>query len=444
MSQNINCNRTLTFTKGGGGTPKIIMDAETTADVLYVLPATDATESVCFGNGTDNLDVTFYGASGTSSYMRWDESGDDLVLAGADFLLGSGAVINFNSGNVTITHSTGALTLNSTSKLQFAGANQYIQCSAADTLAINSGTTMNLSISGTTEVTLNATNFTVSGTNFLVGTDGAGKVSRFYANTANYNVAFSPSGDSNKGVWYFGSGTWGVDVHCQSHGAGYMLWDASEAKLTFVQAGIDFTTSASGTYEILLKNNVADALSIKSGANDFIVFTTTTAGPELSFHQRLNLIGAGIIMDTAVSGSYNIDLKNSVADALSIRRGTTDMMCFNTSIPIIDFYPLVRFYGTSNRGAIFPPLSRLEWGDANSYMQAPSTDHIQIRANATDGDAIALYSGTGGSVQMANCFLNLFNSPGTDGDSNGDIWYDTVSNTFKGFENGSAVTFTTS
>ncbi len=79
MSQNIYVDRTLQFNKGGGGTPKIIMDADDSANILYILPATDATETICFGNATKNLDVTFYGGtSGTS--LLWDESLDKLLL----------------------------------------------------------------------------------------------------------------------------------------------------------------------------------------------------------------------------------------------------------------------------------------------------------------------------------------------------------------------------
>ncbi len=79
MSQNIYVDRTLQFNKGGGGTLKIIMDADDSANILYILPATDATESICFGNATKNLDVTFYGGT-TGTSLLWDESLDKLLL----------------------------------------------------------------------------------------------------------------------------------------------------------------------------------------------------------------------------------------------------------------------------------------------------------------------------------------------------------------------------
>jgi len=146
MSQNINCNRTLTFTKGGGGASKVIFDTDDSTTILYVLPATDATEYVCFGNATKNMDVIMYGGT-AGNYFHWDESGDDLLLvgtstqlavagtteststttgslrtagglacvgdfyAGDDIFLTSGAVLNWNAGNVTLTHSALTLTL---------------------------------------------------------------------------------------------------------------------------------------------------------------------------------------------------------------------------------------------------------------------------------------------------------------------------------------------
>ncbi len=81
MSQNIYIDRTLQFNKGGGGTSKIIMDADDSADILYILPATDATEYIAFGNATKNMDVKFFGDT-SGAYMLWDESANALVFAG--------------------------------------------------------------------------------------------------------------------------------------------------------------------------------------------------------------------------------------------------------------------------------------------------------------------------------------------------------------------------
>lgn len=81
MSQNVYVDRTLQFNKGGGGTLKVIMDADDSADILYILPATDATEYVAFGNATKNMDVKFFGNT-SGAYMLWDESADDLLLVG--------------------------------------------------------------------------------------------------------------------------------------------------------------------------------------------------------------------------------------------------------------------------------------------------------------------------------------------------------------------------
>mgnify|MGYP001100521178 CR=1 FL=1 len=49
--------------------------------------------------------------------------------------------------------------------------------------------------------------------------------------------------------------------------------------LVLVAKGIDMSTAGTGSYDITLKTNMADALSIKDSAADIIVFATTTGTP---------------------------------------------------------------------------------------------------------------------------------------------------------------------
>lgn len=354
--------------------------------------------------------------------IEWDEENDRLLT--------TGATIRFGTDD----------------KLEFRHAGHYIQSDAASDLMVNASTNLVLAINGTDEVNLDTTNFRVSGTNFLVGNDGAGKIVRFYSSTADYNSYWNPFADGNKGTFYFGSGNKGVDVVFAGRLTGQgMLWDASLSTLTFTGTSkIDMTTSGTGNYEIALKANSAEALRITEEGAPLMVFTTTTSGREMVFHQKINLWNGGIDMDNAVSGTYNFTLRDSVAEALIIRRGTTDMMTFNSLMPIVNFLTLVRFHGEGNRGAQFTFDSRLEFGDTSAYIYSPAglhmPGHIYIWSNATDGDSIILRTGAGGSVQLYNCYLNLFPTA-TDGDTDGDIWYDPVSNKFQGRANGVTVDF---
>ena len=104
MSQNIYVDRTLQFNKGGGGTPKIVMDTDDSTTILYILPTTDATEYVAFGNATLNMDVKMFGNT-SGNYLLWDESADSLLLTGTSTRLTI-------AGTTTSTSTTtGALTV---------------------------------------------------------------------------------------------------------------------------------------------------------------------------------------------------------------------------------------------------------------------------------------------------------------------------------------------
>ena len=78
MGQQVNVYRELDFYYGG--TKKIVFDTDTSSTILYILPKTDATEYVAFGNGTLNMDVKFFG-NAAAQYMLWDESANELVFA---------------------------------------------------------------------------------------------------------------------------------------------------------------------------------------------------------------------------------------------------------------------------------------------------------------------------------------------------------------------------
>jgi hypothetical protein len=81
MSQQVKVYRTLEFWYGGDKTLEFKSDASST--IVYVLPATDATEYLAFGDGTKNMDVKFFGAT-SGKYMLWDESANALLFTAAN------------------------------------------------------------------------------------------------------------------------------------------------------------------------------------------------------------------------------------------------------------------------------------------------------------------------------------------------------------------------
>src|SRR3990167_9430317 len=94
------------------------------------------------------------GALGSTS-LKW-----------SDLFLASGAVLNFNSGDVIITHSAGALLVNGTTLIQLRDAGISLGSSVDGTLDIIADTILNL---GSSVTTLNVGNTAVTTANFVTG-----------------------------------------------------------------------------------------------------------------------------------------------------------------------------------------------------------------------------------------------------------------------------------
>ena len=79
MSQQIEIYRALNFHKSSGAAKLITFDCVASSTILYILPATDATEYLAFGDATKNMDVKMFGNT-SGNYLLWDESADSLLL----------------------------------------------------------------------------------------------------------------------------------------------------------------------------------------------------------------------------------------------------------------------------------------------------------------------------------------------------------------------------
>ena len=131
-----------------GASTDVTMTWLGSTNILAILPATDDTGAIQFGNGTKDMDVKIFLGS-ASNYVDFNVGDSQMALVGVDITTGSpvvitdatatsststgalivtggiataaditcgddlfmsnGGVINFNAGNVTVTHSAGAL-----------------------------------------------------------------------------------------------------------------------------------------------------------------------------------------------------------------------------------------------------------------------------------------------------------------------------------------------
>ena len=111
-------------------------------------------------------------------------------------------------------------------------------------------------------------------------------------------------------------------------------------------------TGAIGLTGVLTQSDETDASAVGTGS-------IHTAGglavaKKLYVGTDLVIVAGDIDLSSATSGTYDIILKDSVADALSIRRATTDMIVFNTSTPLITITPALTVTGalTANGGIV--------------------------------------------------------------------------------------------
>jgi hypothetical protein len=134
-----------------GASTDVTMTWLGSTNILAILPVSDDTGAIQFGNGTKDIDVKIF-LSSTSNYVDFNVGDSQMAMvgvdittdspvvitnatatsststgalivtggigfggdmyAGDDIFLTSGAVLNFNAGNATITHSAGLLTFN--------------------------------------------------------------------------------------------------------------------------------------------------------------------------------------------------------------------------------------------------------------------------------------------------------------------------------------------
>lgn len=67
---------------------------------------------------------------------------------------------------------------------------------------------------------------------------------------------------------------------------------------------IDMSFSSTGVYDLILKTNVADALSIKDSAGDLIVFATTSGSQKITITPAVDITGQLTLGGVLKFGTY--------------------------------------------------------------------------------------------------------------------------------------------
>ena len=100
-------NDFLMFGDGTGGDVSARWVSATS--LLEWLPLTDATGAFVIGNGTKNIDFKVWGGSGAGYYLLYDESEDDLILAGVNSQLELESTVNSTTTATGSIHTLGGL-----------------------------------------------------------------------------------------------------------------------------------------------------------------------------------------------------------------------------------------------------------------------------------------------------------------------------------------------
>ena len=284
---------------------------------------------------------------------------DDGAVLGAsgtgwsDLFLASGAVINFNAGNYTVTHSAGVLTTNGALSLgssAFTAGSVLVSSNDAGALGASGTAWSDLFLASGAVVNFNAGNYTITHSAGLLTTNGALTISGALAGvttiatsstinsqtisaTANFTgtvtVATSVLPDANDGAVLGASGTGWSDLFLAT--GGVINWAAGAATIT----------GASGSS---LTFNV-------SGGGDGIIFTGSTFSPVTNDGATLgsdSLQWADLALASGGVISWN-------AGDLRLEHATNTLTLYNAATGLVmDTCGALRIGGTAARSVTEP------------------------------------------------------------------------------------------
>lgn len=155
---------------------------------------------------------------------------------------------------------------------------------------------------------------------------------------------------------------------------------------------IDVTFSGTtGQSEIVLTDNLADALSINGDHGDMITFTTTNGSEAVNMVEQvictdnLTLSGAVDLIFSGTTGQSEITVVTNLADALSIKDSAGDLIVFTTTTgaQAIAFTPKCTFAG----GIVASAVSVTPAADSGAGSLIPvGAVAVDVQAVTNDAD----------------------------------------------------------
>jgi hypothetical protein len=254
---------------------------------LDINAATQIDATVTVGVDDTGYDVKFFGAT-AGAYMLWDESADDLILAGAGGLVVAGNV-DFNGDldvdgttNLDVVDIDGAVDMASTLGVTGVATLASLVATTAD---INAGTIDNTVIGGTTAAAGSfttgqfGTSLNVDGTVTADGltVDGYGTFSR----PDNENLFIADTTHTTRSSFQVSSATTFFNGNIDSASHGLFIWRSSNAyteRMRIDSSGGLITTPAAGGHAVFNEGGVDADFRVESDTDANALFVQGSDG----------------------------------------------------------------------------------------------------------------------------------------------------------------------
>jgi len=302
---------------------------------------------------------------------------DDDLTVGDDLILSSdGAIIKFGAdADTTLTHTDGSgLTLNSTNKIMFNDASQFIQGSSATVL----------SLGATDEIDLTATAIDVNGTIDVSGNATFGGTISTGGITIN-GAGSTISDSSDLGISSGGDLT--IDV------AGDIILDADGGDFRFKDAGtqqfiLDLDDSANS---VILRSSTSDGDMIFQGNDGGSNITALTLDMSEAGAAAFNA-GATFASNVTISTADNSTTLNLVSTDTDANAGPHLRLSRNVTGADNDALGQVEFAGRDDAG--------------NDFLYAQIEAYIVDASNGSEDGYLEIFRGVGGTERVSAMILS--------------------------------------
>ena len=342
-------------------------------------------------------------------------------LMWSDLFLASGAIINFNNGNLTLTHSSNALTLSGSDKLQFGDDATYIHQSADSVLDLVSDG--ELELNATTEVEINTA---------LVDVNASGAVTIDAGGNSNITVTGSLDVDASAALTIDSATSIGIGT-------------SADKPIDIDSTTLDIDASDAVTIDgtsISIDGNTASNLTV-TGSGESLTLEATGGGTQQVVINSAGTSTSAVDIN-ATAGGIDIDASGALAidSATSISIGTNadKPVTIDSTTFALDAASTVVVDGTgvSIDGTLDSnftvdgsgqdlALKAIGGGTQVLSLDSAGTGTNAIDINATGG-GVDIVAAANVSMLAATSFVAQGNTSATFGDDTEQIKYDGAGN----------------